>query len=474
MSRPIKILCCAVLSFCTLFSAVGYATISGTMTVSGSASATPPEGIYIVDVAEEATSNATSESVEHIPFSTNVISTVQRTANNSSVSYSVTIWNNTPYIYAYGGVEYLNDRETTSQYNGNSYLTTSGSRWNNQEIIVTTSLPTSTIINPNERVTFTTTYTLENGLTRNYDYKTLVNYKFAVNVDSVGEVAVDEVLIQLDDILNDVSEGGAYETLIDAIDDKYDGVNDWTSNYIGNVGDANSTDVQTINSLFEGKLNITVDGETQEITLIIKRENIDGDESTGDSFTATKNNGSVTMRGCEMTIYVTTDALNSRGYAPVYAAVYTCDQNDDGTPGTWYMLGDRYAGEANVVGYNGEVSTGSFDTGTWRSTAQTYRVTDSYSYSVARSSSPNVSALTVATDANANSTFLSLLNRAKAIIDDNEVAGTAMVSLKEKYAAAARYYTVDASGNITLVSGVTRAQLVPHIKALDVALQAFD
>lgn len=471
MGIKAKVMLASLLTFVFLFSCVGFAQVSNVLTLTGSANAAPPQGLYITAESPAGTTNATSNSVSHIPLTTSLIVDAERGSSwgSGTANYTVTIWNNTPYIYAYSGVEFDTSSAVTQEYNGNSSLSTSAG---NRRISITNDgLSTSTVLYPNDSVTFTTTYTYGRSLTAGASYKTLVNYKFAVNVDSVGEAAVDSVVQQFSDILNDTTDGGRYETLIDKIDDKFDGYNEWTSNYIGNVDDSTSADYQTIAQLFEGKLQITVDGEEVDVTLIIKREDVDGNENTGDSFTATANGGSITLTGCEMTLYITTDPLQQSGYRPVDAIVFTCDRNDDGTLGEWYVIGERYSGEASAVGYQGGDAVGSFDTGTWRSYAQTYTVVDGYSYSLSRNQS--IKTVSTATHTAANTKLLALLREAKAIIDDNEAAGSGMVALREKYEAAAKLYTVAADGTISLVSGVTRSQAIPHIKALDLALSAF-
>ncbi|MBR2930492.1 MAG: hypothetical protein IKC32_04615 [Clostridia bacterium] len=468
-----KILLVVLCSFIFSFSCVGFAQVSNNLTATGSANAAPPQGIYITTTSHTGQTNANAITHSHIPLTTNLTVTSERGTSwgSGSTTYSVTVWNNTPYIYAYAGIEYESSGTVAQQYNGNSLLSTSAG---NRKISVSVSgINTSTILQPNQKVTFTTTYTYGRSLTAGTDYKTLVNYKFAVNVDSVGDAAVDAVVKKFGEILNDTSDGGDYQTLIDRIDDKFDGYNEWTSNYIGNVDDSTSADYQTIAELFEGKLQITVDGKEVDVTLIIKREDVDGNLNTGDSFTATNpdNRQSLTLTGCEMTLYVTTDPLSQSGYRPVDAVVFTCDHNDDGSLGEWYVVGERYSGEANAVGYQGAVDVGSFDTGTWRSYAQTYNVVNGYSYSLSRHQS--IKTVTQATDTYANNKLLSLLKEAKTIIDDNELAGSGMVNLREKYEAASKVYTVSANGTISLISGLTRSQAIPHIKALELALSAF-
>ena len=402
-------------------------------------------------------------------FPTNVECTL-RGARNTSVTYEITVFNNTPYKYAYSGLEYT----TGSGYNGNQYIGVRNGLTVTTKDRATDSSGTfnsSDSIEPGEMRTFYATYTIGRNVA-NTELKTFINYKFGIHVDSMGAYAIDSALQKFTEILNDTSAGGGYETLIDKIDDKYDGVNNWKANYIGNVVDSSSADTETVESLFEGELSLTLNNVQTNVTVLIKREDVDNNPNTGDSYTATHRNGSVTATGCEMTLYMTTDKLQS-GSPTIYAAVFTCNKNDDGTYGNWYMIGDLYTGTATIVGYEGGQSTGSFDTGTWVSSAATYTVSSDYSYSVANRST--IQTITQAMDSRANSKLQSLLPTAKKLLDGEygSYAGQAMDVLQAAFEKAARCYTVDSSGNITVNSNTSRSQLVPLIKELEAALVPF-
>lgn len=470
MSKRVYTFIAIFLSFAISFLCVGNAAISGNMMISGSVTAQPPIGIYITDVVVSGTNRAVAKSHSHVTNSTTLMSNVSKTSVSSSgtVTYKITVWNNSPYVYAYSGVEYL---KNVDGYNGNSYLGSEG----RNNISISTTLKSSQIINPNERITFNATYTYGRSLSV-IDYSTIVNYKFGVNIDSVGEVAIDEALVQFANILNDTAEGGGYETLTDRIDDKFDGNpnNGWKTNFIGNVADSSSADSTTINMLFEGKLKITIDGVVTNVTLIIKREDVDGNLKTGDAYTSThQNGGSFSASGCEMTIYLTTDPLTDRTKRPtVYAAVFTCDVKDDGSYSDWYMIGDMYKGTAQIVGYEGGESTGSFNTEEWRSSAATYYVGTNYSYSLTASNT--IQTVTQAKDNRALSALNPLLNEASTIIEENKYAGEAMVTLRNIFEEAAPIYTIASDGTVSVKSGTMRSRIVPFIKRLEVALLAFD
>ncbi len=467
MKTWIKALIGAALSFMFLFTCVGYAALTDTLRLTGSANAAPPVGIYITSVEPDSSSYGSSVAAEHIELTTVVDSTVNiQNRRYGTVKYKLTVWNNSPYVYAYSGIDYVSSMEG---YNGNQYLgrylSVTVTDINGQSFV-------GDVISPGAKVQFYATFTISSTSIANRDLKTLINYKFGVNVDSVGEAALDSALVRFGEILNDTSAGGGYETLADKIDDKYDGANDWKANFIGNVVDAHNDDTETINSLFQGKLSLTIDGTVTNVTVLIKRENIDGDTSTGDDYVATANGNSSYGYGCEMTLYMTTDELQS-GSPVIYVAVFTCDRNEDGSYGNWYMIGDNYVGTASIVGYEGEYKTGSFDTGTWKSTGTTtYTVSSDYSYTVY--SGQSISTILSETDTRASNKLQTLLTDAYDVLDGKygSYAGAAIINLQEAFDNAARAYTVGTDG-VTVNSGQTRAALIPLIKELEQALIPF-
>lgn len=169
------------------------------------------------------------------------------------------------------------------------------------------------------------------------------------------------------EILNSSSD---YATLTDAMDDNYDGSRAWTASYIGNVAGSSSEDTTLLLDLFDGELSLEVNGTHVDVTCIVKRENIDGSTATGDSYRV----GWTTYRGCEMTLYLTTanfERVSYNDYPPVYAMVFT----KPSTNSAWVQIGEEmYEGTAQVVGYVGGTTTGSFDTGTWRSSKEYHGV----------------------------------------------------------------------------------------------------
>ena len=137
------------------------------------------------------------------------------------------------------------------------------------------------------------------------------------------EIAVSGALDQFKNIINDVIEEGSFEKLINQMND-YANNDRHDDSYIGNVSGASDKDTQLLEELFQGNLTLNIDGVDTEVTILIKREDVDGDLGTGDA------------NGREMAIYLTTDDLQKNSwfgndYAPVYVSVFS--SNDDGE--TW-------------------------------------------------------------------------------------------------------------------------------------------
>jgi len=203
---------------------------------------------------------------------------------------------------------------------------------------------------------------------------------FGLDPADVEDMVISGAMDRFQTMLNSPE---LYEQLTTAIIDNYDGgtYNDnrfWTGTYIGNVDGSNDEDSAIIRELFGSEtIKQVIEGTEQTITLIIKWENIDGNEATGTDFSLTSDRGvTQNYRGCELTLYMTTEDLindwNYNSYAQVvYATVYTCGSYEDASGNTqytdWYRLGETYSGKAQVVGYVGGEKNGSFNTGEWYS-----------------------------------------------------------------------------------------------------------
>lgn len=440
-----------------------------------------PEGLFItkVEAVGSEAKNVDSYEGSFIEYTTTLNSIINKARSGTgTVVYKVTVLNNTPNLtYAYRDFYY---QTSLDGYNGNGYLSTSNNR---SKIGVAVSLATATaaekIVRPGETKEFTVTYTVGSSMNANTDWSTQINIRFGINVDGERE-ALDVIEKKFLDILNTTT---TYERLIDAIDNKYDGSQEWTSNYIGNVVGSSSEDSVAVNTLFAGQLQITVGADQKDATVLIKHENLDGNRLTGDDYVAVNKDGKGSPfygYGCEMTLYLTIDPLNKAGaYVPVYAVVFTCDRDADGNKiSDWYRIGSTYAGTANVVTYDGGNGTGSFVTDNWVSDAETYKLIDGYSYTIKgerfnlKSYSHSVSKgnsiknIVTANDANAVNTLKTLANDAKRIMDNPAYAGVGIDIIAEAYEKYSYLYTLNANGTHSVRADLTIAQMSPAIEEL--------
>lgn len=275
---------------------------------------------------------------------TSITSKVTLTNNvNSSVTVKVTVYNSADEVYAFNAVKY-----TTEAYS-------------NADIhFEHPDIKHGDTVNAKSSIEFTVVFYYNSGVApTNYQLDSTLNFEFMPldELPEEEEIAVSGVLGQFSDILNNKTLSDSLAQLTTQMDD-YRNNDRANGSYIGNVSGAAEEDVLLLEDLFMENLTLVIEGVETNVTILIKRENVDGSSSTGDS------------QGREMTIYMTTDDLQQRGNifnpseAPVYAAVFT--SYDKG--GTWEQIGEMYAGEATVKQYNGRYGSGSFDTDTWKST----------------------------------------------------------------------------------------------------------
>ncbi len=451
-----KVVINIVLSFLILTMGLGFAAMTDTMTLIGNATVEIPMGLFITDINLVSSSNTDRNQYTFLEYSTTVQSVLSRRSGTGTVVYEITVLNNTQYEYAYRGLYYTNN------YGNNSYVSTSNS---NSRLGVVPTFPEGKIVGPGEQLTFRVTYTIGRSVNANLNLDTMINFQFGINVESIDQAA-DIVHAKFLDILNTST---TYKELVDVLDDKFDGNQEWTSNYVGNVGNAVDNDMMTVETLFAGQLTMMVNGKAQKAWVIIKHENLDGNEKTGDDYTLNYNQyGLVTHKGCEMTLYMTVDALDDRnGWAPVYATVFTCDRDDAGNKiSDWYKVGDTYYGQANVVGYKGESGgTGSFVTDNWKSYAETYDVTNDYSYSIGKDIS--IKTLMQQVDQSTINAFQRQLEKAEAMIANEKYAGTGITVVEEAYQKASAFYTLNADGKAVANQGTRRVWLIPIMNELD-------
>lgn len=374
MARWVKILCAAVCSFALLFSCVGYAAVSGNLSISGSASI-DMSPIYIVSV--EPVSGG-GELKSYTKSATLLTSTIEL-EGSESVVLKITVGNRTSDDYGYLATEIMASAGNNADMFFGVYTDVNCST----ALTINTNtpdLPRHTDAGDGKHI-FYLKINAKTAPTTATQYNTVLNFNYVIhdslptNGDYSSLFAANEVLEAFGSIMNNKTKRDALNTQMtekqtanDRPSDDYiafvPGIIDKTFTQGGIFGwggtEVEFTDDNKCIELFgSDQLTMIVPGETepQTIYFILKRENVDDDLTTGNA------------DGEEFTMYITTDKLTSNATpAVVYAGVYT--SNDDGA--TWYQLGDMLTGTSPIKQYNGRRGSGSFDTDLWRSSANYY------------------------------------------------------------------------------------------------------
>ena len=452
MANYKKIILAVTLLLFSIFINFGYASLTKELNVNGEIQAVkPPEKVYfyISDVTRENNSNATD--ISHSFFSPTILKTTfTASRNGGSITYKVTITNESNVTYWFDKIKYLTDDESNNLIgNGISIVLKDKASDTSETFDNNDWIPPKTVRE------FYVTFTFGNNAVNKGELTTSINLQFEERMDAV----FDEVTAMLNnsDAYDDISEvfNAAY---------KEDG-----QKVIGNIGD----DSKIFDDLFGKNITVTVDGVEKPATVLIRRENVDG-KDTGDDYDA---NGGPT--GCEYTIYVTTESLTNEGSkVTVYAVTYTQDAY-----GNWHQLGQLYEGEATVVDYDSTDSkyTGSFDVYSWQATANTYEVADGLSYSVGLANGDqyqimkNFDDIISVQDQNIFNSIdnTKIFKKVYDIIQENiNSDAPEVLALRVAFQSASPYYIIYNNGQeIKVNRNCTRAEIVSYIidiqKALD-------
>ena len=171
----VKILFGILLSLMLVFTSIGYASYPDNLSITGAGSYKPYEGIYITNIESVAASSASSTACSYLEHTTTADATVRRTSrwNSGSVTYKITVQNNTKFKYSYVGISY---DASDSEHSGNAYI------GNGLNIITkdnqndsSATFNSSDYIEPGATLVFYATYNISTSLSRNIDYKTLVH-----------------------------------------------------------------------------------------------------------------------------------------------------------------------------------------------------------------------------------------------------------------------------------------------------------
>lgn len=299
--------------------------------------------VYITD-AYQVVGQGSGQAVVNGYNATTLGSTITlKNSKNSYATVNVTVFNSSNEIYAFNAVKFVAEN------------------YSNTDIVFEhPDIKHGDQVNPNSSISFDVVFAYKSGVNpSNYLLTSFLNFEFTP-LDELPEeevIAVSGALGQFNNILNGDTISDSLQQLTTQMDN-YNANDRHDNSYIGNVSGATEEDVILLENLFQENLTLSIEGVETNVTILIKREDIDGDLTTGDA------------SGNEMTIYMTTDDLQQTGSwfnpstAPVYVAVFTSDDNGE----NWYQIGSMFEGTATIKQYNGWPGSGSFDTDTWKST----------------------------------------------------------------------------------------------------------
>ena len=355
MKKLCKFFSVVLLSFMILGIVIGYAAVADTLVVSGHAEymEKPYQGVYITDVSVYSRSGATSTECEYIK-PTNLKTAVSVSSRNATVTYKITVHNNTDVTYWYLGATAFEDYGSNSLLNASGGVSISERDSTSQN---SDAFDSSDWIPPQTMRVFYATYTF--GANAQGNVSLLVNFNFGIHMDAVHDSFAA--------ILNDKVSPYGYNYLSSLFDSEYKEDGRTT---LGNVGE--HTD--EFRNIFGSNPTINIDGEEKPVTIMIERRNVDGNTSSGDKYSTG------TLTGCEYTMYLTVENLSSAGKTvTVYAVTYTC-----GADGVWRQIGELYEGYSTVVDYDTTdgVYNGAVNVSAWKASQNDYTVTDKISYKV--------------------------------------------------------------------------------------------
>ena len=341
MKRTVILLWSALLSFMCCFACIGYAQTSKDLTVRGEAQALPPLEVFITGVTGKE-ANGAGGTVNS--FAGTVVNSTTNLGTNKdgTVTYTVTVYNNTGETYGYNAMIY-----TVGEYT-----------YDNEAITVTPHIERRTEVEHGKYLSFDVTVAYKAGVSADTVLNSVIHYEF-LPLDDIpedeGAIAASGVLSQFERILNNkINEiPQSYQQLTDQMA-AYQANDRYNESYIGNVVGASDADKALLLDLFQGQTHLNINGTDTHVTIMIKNEAVDGNNANGN----------------EMVLYMTTDDLQKSSswrteYAPVYAAVFTKVTNADGKT-EWIQKGDMYLGSCTIKQYSGYSGSGSFDTDTWR------------------------------------------------------------------------------------------------------------
>ena len=417
----------------------------------------PPKCVYITAVEVYSKSNAVFQDDLSFTLPTLFQSSLHITQANISVTYKVTVFNNTDVHQWYLGPEIDLTYGTNAAFNTSNGI---GLITKDKPTDSSASFNRSDWVPPQTSRDFYVTYQLGSNMGASADTK--INFKFGIRMDAVydGFLAV----------LNDKTSDHGYYFLADQFDRKYA---ETGSTVLGNVGD----DKAVYDHIFGEDLTIDVDGVPTPVTVLVERKDVDN-RTTGDAYSPSG------PSGCEYTVYITVDPLDSpTGKAMVYAISYSCKSD-----GTWYQIGQLYEGTANIEDYDPSNGTyeGGFDVDNWIATPNIYEVDTNgrIFYKVGYEQGTQYDKLkTIEEIQSSNDQEIynkvdnsGLLKRAYDILKrDPYSSAPEVVVLREAFEAAAPYYNNFNNGQeFKIKREAPRSELLPYLLKIQEAIDYYE
>lgn len=433
----------------TVFMAVGYASLTDDLRIEGVANleGRPPKGVYIKHVEVVNTSNANSIGMDFV-LPTNLKTAVDATRSGGSVTYRITFHNNTDITYWYVDTLFTDNYEnnsllgssngvtvTTKDQLGDSYGTFDSNDW----------IPPQT-----EREVYVT---YNYGSNAQSECRTMVNFHFDIRIDGVH----DEFLA----VLNNVFSPTSYE--------EFKAVFESVNSTSGETTISTQSHPEVFEKFF-ADLVVDIDGTEKQANVVIRRENLDKDTTTGDNY-----NGSG-PDGCEYTLYITVNDLTPGTKPTVYAIAYS--RGASGMGDQWYQVGELYEGTAPIN------ADGTINYEQWIATPKVYQVADGISYKVAQPNGDQydimktLEQLISAEDQNIFNTIdnTNIFKKTYDIIQKHKDADhPAIDGLRVAFSEAAHFYNNFNNGQeFKVVRGkYTRAEIIHALKKIQSALDYY-
>lgn len=361
-----KILLSIAFSFSFMFLVIGFAATTEKMDVEAEVELDMQDGVFIYDASVSKGMGSISGYVETI-LSSNI---TLETNNNATVEQTIKVYNNTSEVYGYNAYAYVVGENTYS--NENIVITV---EYINPETNQREAMLRRTEVAAHGTLEFYAVFSYKDNkynATNGAQLMSTIDYEF-FPLDELPEneedSAAQDAINKFAEILNNDITYAQLLGIMDGSGDFWNGKHGNEQSYTGNVDGASDVEIEVIEELFEGSIKVIINGTEIYVTCLIKRENLDGNTSTGMTYEQDNYFSKRTIPGCEMTIYMTANSLTSAGsYAVVYAQVFTTLDGGD----NWFQIGSTWEGTARVVSYSGANGTGSFNTETWKSPAQSY------------------------------------------------------------------------------------------------------